>query len=82
MVDSESMHWFMEAYRDEYPLSAVEWQFFPQVWRFYKIQSAVQYWNSYFETNGPTRKLISAREAMIQADWALNHPDQVLALRG
>ncbi len=78
--DFESMHWFMEGYQSEYPLSGDEWQLLPQVWRFYKMQGAVQYWNSYFQTRGPTRKLVSARDAMNQADWALSHPDRLLQL--
>lgn len=81
MADSESMQWFMEAYQEVYPLSPSEWQFFPQVWQFYKTQGAVQYWNSYFETDGPTRKLLSARDAMAQANWAVNHPDRLLELK-
>jgi Ser/Thr protein kinase RdoA (MazF antagonist) len=76
----ESMQWFMQAYQTEFPLSADEWRCFPQVWRFYKTMGAVQYWNSYFETGGPTRKLISARDALRQADWALNHPQTLLDL--
>lgn len=78
--DFESMQCFMEAYQAEYPLSADEWRFLPQVWRFYKLQAAVQYWNSYFETGGPTRKLVSARDAVDQADWAMNHQDKLLVL--
>ncbi len=78
--DVESMRCFMEAYQAEYPLSADEWQWLPQVWRFYRLQAAVQYWNSYFETIGPVRKLISARDSVSQAEWALNHQARLLAL--
>jgi hypothetical protein len=79
MYDFESIQWFLEAYHAEFPLSADEWRLFPQVWRFYKLQGAVQYWNSYFETKGPARKLISARDAIAQADWVSNHPEHLLA---
>jgi Ser/Thr protein kinase RdoA (MazF antagonist) len=79
--DFESIGCFMAAYQEEYPLSADEWRLFPQVWRFYKLRSALIYWNSYLETGGPARKLISARDAVRQADWALNHPDMFVELK-
>jgi len=78
--DFQSMQFFMKGYLGEYPLSAEEWQLLPRVWRFYKLQSAVQYWNSYFETSGPTRKLISARDAVSQADWVLHYQDKLLQI--
>jgi Ser/Thr protein kinase RdoA (MazF antagonist) len=80
VYDFESMRWFMEDYQAVYPLSADEWQLFPQVWRFYKAQGAVQYWNSYFLTAGPVRKLRSARDAMTQVDWVQQYPEGLLAL--
>ena len=70
----------MRAYQDTYPLSAEEWRLFPQVWRYYKVLKVVVYWSSYFETNGPIRKLISARDSMSQADYALSEPDKLLNL--
>ena len=33
-----------------------------------RLRAAVQYWNSYFETGGPTRKLWSAVDALHRAD--------------
>lgn len=78
--DFESIQWFMNAYQAEFPLSKDEWMYFPQVWAFYRLQSAIQYWNSYFETGGPTRKLFSARDAIDQVVWALNHPALLLEL--
>lgn len=78
--DIENMQWFMRAYQDTYPLSAEEWRLFPQVWRYYKVLKVVVYWSSYFETNGPIRKLISARDSMSQADYALSEPDKLLNL--
>ena len=80
VYDFESMQWFMEGYQAVYPLSADEWQLFPQVWRFYKLQGAVQYWNSYFQTSGPVRKLRSARDAISQVDWVRQHPERLLEL--
>ncbi len=73
--DFESIGWFMQAYESVFPLTPEEWRLFSQVWAFYRLQSAVQYWNSYFETNGPVRKLLSAQDAMGQVEWAKQHPD-------
>lgn len=68
--DFESIRWFVTAYDREQPLSDDEWRLFPLVWRFYKLQGAIQYWGSYFETGGPARKLSAARDAAEQAAWA------------
>jgi hypothetical protein len=38
---------------------------------------AVQYWGSYFETNGPVRKLDSARDEVKQSTWALENPGRL-----
>ncbi len=78
--DFENMRCLMAGYQAEYPVGADEWRLLPQVWRFHKLRSALIYWNSYFETGGPGRKLISARDAVSQADWARNHPDKLLEL--
>ncbi|HEX5690918.1 MAG TPA: phosphotransferase [Roseiflexaceae bacterium] len=77
--DFQSIQWFVEAYHDVFPLSNDEWRLFPHVWRFYKLQGAVQYWNSYFDTNGPVRKLISARDAIEQAGHVSHDPDRLRA---
>jgi Ser/Thr protein kinase RdoA (MazF antagonist) len=79
--DFQSIRWFMEGYCAEFPLDEVEWQHFPQVWAFYRLQSAVQYWNSYFETGGPMRKLLSARDAIDQFAWALSNSATILSLQ-
>ena len=79
--DFDSLQWFMDGYQAEFPFSDEEWELFPQVWRHYKLKGAIGYWVSYFETGGPTRKLISARDAIGQAEWALDYPDQLLSLR-
>jgi Ser/Thr protein kinase RdoA (MazF antagonist) len=78
--DLESIKWFLDGYRAAFPIGGDEWRFWPQVWAFYRLQSAVQYWNSFFETNGPVRKLYSARDAIDQVGWALSHPTLLLSL--
>lgn len=78
--DFESIRWFVEAYHAEHPLTSDERRRLPLVWRFYKLQGAVQYWSAYFETNGPARKLISARDAIEQAEWTARQPEALRAL--
>jgi Ser/Thr protein kinase RdoA (MazF antagonist) len=81
--DFESIGWFVAAYDAELPLSDDEWRLFPLVWRFYKLQGAVQYWSSYFETGGPARKLAAARDAAEQAAWAAGRQEYLrVQLRG
>jgi Ser/Thr protein kinase RdoA (MazF antagonist) len=79
--DFESIRQFMRAYQGEYPIGDGEWELFPLVWKHYKLVKAVQYWSSYFETGGPTRKLTSARDEVGQAAWAINNPRSVSELR-
>jgi Ser/Thr protein kinase RdoA (MazF antagonist) len=76
----ETIRNFLEGYQSAYPISAEEWQFLPLVWRFHKLRASLIYWNSYFETGGPARKLISARDAVSQADWAIKNPEKLLRL--
>jgi hypothetical protein len=71
---------FVHAYQAEFPLQVDERLLLPQVLRFCKLQDAVKYWKSYFETNGPTRKLITARDAVLQADAALMQGPHLLSL--
>lgn len=78
--DFESITHFMNGYRREFPIDDEEWQLFPHVWRFYRLMGAVQYWKSYFETDGPVRKLHSALDSIAQANWALANPDKILAI--
>ena len=80
--DFESMRTFMEAYSAEFPLSEDERLRFAEAWRLYKLQQAVQYWNSYFETDGPVRKLSSAVDSIEQADWVVEHWEAIAALGG
>ncbi len=79
--DFESIRHFMDAYQREYPIGNDEWQLLPLVWKQYKLMKAVQYWSSYFETGGPTRKLVSARDEVDQACWAINNPRRLSELR-
>jgi Ser/Thr protein kinase RdoA (MazF antagonist) len=76
----ETIRNFLEGYQSAYPISQDEWRFLPLVWRFHKLRASLIYWNSYFETGGPARKLISARDAVSQAEWAIKNPDKLLRL--
>jgi Ser/Thr protein kinase RdoA (MazF antagonist) len=76
----ESIRNLLEGYQLEYPISGDEWRFLPLVWRFHKLRASLIYWNSYLETGGPARKLISARDAVSQADWVMKNPDKLLRL--
>jgi Ser/Thr protein kinase RdoA (MazF antagonist) len=78
--DFESMYCFMRAYRAVFPISAEEWRYFPDVLKFYRLMGAIQYWKSYFETNGPARKLAAARDALEQSSWAREYPREVREL--
>ena len=80
--DFQSMRTFMEAYAVAFPLTDDERGRFAEAWRRYKLQQAVQYWNSYFETDGPVRKLASAVDSIEQADWVLEHRGAIAALGG
>ena len=80
VYDFESMETFLRAYATAFPLAADERRRLPDAWRLYKLQAAVQYWNSYFETNGPTRKLASALDSIDQADWVAEHPETIRRL--
>jgi Ser/Thr protein kinase RdoA (MazF antagonist) len=78
--DFESMEQFMKGYQQEFPIEGQEWQRFPQVWQFYRLMGAVQYWRSYFATAGPVRKLHSALDSIEQANWATHHPQKILTI--
>ena len=79
--DFESIIRFMHAYQAEYPISDDEWNHFPMVWKYYKLMKAVQYWSSYFETNGPVRKLRSSRHEIERSSWALDNPQRLNEFR-
>lgn len=78
--DLEVISSFMKAYHKEYPIEREEWGWLPTVWRFYKLRSALIYWNSYLDTAGPRRKLISAKDAVWQANWVIQHPEKLIHL--
>ena len=80
--DFEAMRRFMDAYRAVYPIDRNEWRWFPDALRYYRLMGAVGYWNSYFETGGPARKLLSARDALEQANWGHKHPRVINELGG
>lgn len=79
--DFVSMVQFLHAYQREFPISNEEWDIFPKVWKYYKMMKAVQYWMSYFETNGPVRKLYSSRDEIDFSDWALENPNRISEFR-
>jgi Ser/Thr protein kinase RdoA (MazF antagonist) len=79
--DFESITRFLHAYQKEYPISDDEWQLFPLVWKYYKLMKAVQYWISYFETDGPVRKLFSSRSEAKHSNWALENPSRLAEFR-
>jgi Ser/Thr protein kinase RdoA (MazF antagonist) len=72
--DLESMLAFLGAYSRTYALTPDERLLLPEAWKLYKLQAAVQYWNSYFETDGPVRKLAAALDSIAQADLVAEHP--------
>jgi Ser/Thr protein kinase RdoA (MazF antagonist) len=78
--DFESMRAFVEAYASVFPLTAVERDAFADAWRLYKLQAAVQYWNGYFQTAGPLRKLSSAVDSIEQAGWVSRNTEVIEAL--
>jgi Ser/Thr protein kinase RdoA (MazF antagonist) len=76
----ESIRGFLDGYHSVFPISEDEWRYLPQVWRFYKLRASLIYWNSYFETGGPVRKLLSSRDAVSQAQWVNQYPEKLLKL--
>lgn len=78
--DLESMKTFMGAYDDELGLGDPERKLIAEAWAHYKLRAAVQYWNSYHLTEGPTRKLRSALDSLAQARQVLEDPDPVRRL--
>jgi len=76
----QSIRSFLDGYQSVFPIGEEEWAYLPQVWRFYKLRASLIYWNSYFETGGPVRKLLSSRDAVSQAEWVIRHPEKLLNL--
>jgi Ser/Thr protein kinase RdoA (MazF antagonist) len=79
--DDEAIETFYRGYAGSWPLTPVELDRFPDAWRRYRLRASVQYWNSYFETAGPIRKLWSARHAIEQAMWPDRHPEELERLK-
>lgn len=79
--DMDSVAELLTAYQHEFPIGDEEWQSFPLVWKYYKLAKAVQYWSSYFETNGPAHKLSLARDAVDQSTWLSDNPLNIVELR-
>jgi Ser/Thr protein kinase RdoA (MazF antagonist) len=80
--DFESMETLLGAYVARCPMTDDERHLFPEAWRLYKLQAAVQYWISYFETEGPVRKLASALDSIEQAAWVRDDPTAIASLVG
>lgn len=79
--DFESITQFLHAYQKEYAITPQEWDLFPDIWKYYKLRKAVQYWISYFETSGPVRKLRSSRKEIERSDWAMENPARLSDFR-
>jgi Ser/Thr protein kinase RdoA (MazF antagonist) len=78
--DVAAMECFLAGYTPGFPLTRDELDLLADAWRLYRLRAAVQYWNSYFETGGPTRKLRSALQAVDQARWIADHPEATARL--
>ncbi len=73
---------FMAAYAAEFPLTDEEWGLLPQVWQYYRLRGAVQYWHNHFVfvTHGRNR-LAAAQKRIQEADWALQNPSKLWQLK-
>jgi Ser/Thr protein kinase RdoA (MazF antagonist) len=80
--DLESIAELISSYRQEFPIDEAEWRWFPLVWKYYKLMKFVQYWSSYFETNGPAHKLSLARDAAEQSTWLVEADPKVASALG
>lgn len=78
--DIAAMEGFLAGYAPGFPPTSDELDLLSDAWRLYRLRAAVQYWNSYFETDGPTRKLRSALQAIDQAAWIADHPEAIARL--
>lgn len=78
--DLESMKTFLRAYDDRFRLDDQERKLMAEAWSHYKLRAAVQYWNSYHQTQGPTRKLRSALDSIAQARQVMADPDPIRQL--
>lgn len=78
--DRQAMRVFLKAYEQSSPLTEEERAVMPMAWAHYKLRAAVQYWNSYHQTDGPIRKLRSALDSMSQAQEVLDDPNSIRSL--
>lgn len=78
--DLEGIRRFLHGYQSVFPIPEDEWGFIPLVWRFHKLRASLISWSTYFESGGTLGKLLSAREALNQANWARLHPERLLEL--
>ena len=79
--DIAPMEGFLAGYAPEFPLTSDELALLSDAWQLYRLRAAVQYWNSYFQTDGPTSRLRSALQAIDQAAWIADHPEAIARLR-
>lgn len=78
--DYETMRTFVVAYQNENPITAEEWQCLPHVWQFRRLKRAILAWQAGFHVADSAAKLISARQALRQADTAVSHRKELLSL--
>lgn len=79
-LDFANSQVFMTAYQAEFPLTPDEWRLFPQVWEYYRLRGAVQYWHNYFELGGGDR-LAGARKRWQQAERAAEQTSRLWQLK-
>ena len=71
---------FMAAYAAKFPVTDEEWQLLPQVWQYYRLRGAVQYWHNHFVMYGRNR-LSAAQQRIEEAEWALQNPSKLWQLK-
>lgn len=79
-LDEAQSRTFMAAYAAEFPLTDEEWQLLPQVWQYYRLRGAVQYWHNHFVMYGRNR-LTAAQKRIQGADWTLQNPSKLWQLK-
>lgn len=77
-LDVNTRRTFLAAYQSVNPMEERERRLLPLVWQAYMLQGAIRSWNNYFELDGG-RRLEKACARMQHADWALAHPERLLA---
>lgn len=79
-LDNGLMERFIKAYVQENPIEPQEWALFPKVWQHNLLLFAIQYWNSYFETNMRSSRLSLARGAFQKAEWGRSQSKMLMDL--